>query len=239
MNYQANIWIANSAPGLSPDYIFPYGCPSLEGGCIVSVCQPGLVGKIDGIVYNQTQDPGIYHWYLVRGSIIGPGLRNGLVSKQDGGDIFVHGTLFINPSHANIVKLLSGEENVVYMANCASIISSNMTKDMPAFINIVEGVNDKIICATIYGGMVQIRGDKVIGQIVHQINTKGNKAALGPNILADHFVADPPISPKSAAYQFSRDSDRCINPPNCAAALAGLTPGTPLGHGFASGYSGN
>jgi hypothetical protein len=233
MNYRANVWIANSAPGFMPDAVFPYGCPSLDGGCIVSVDDPNLVGKIDGIVYSNAQGSDLYHWFLVRGSVIGPGLRNGLVSNMPGGDIFVHGTLFINPAEANVVKLLRGQENVIYMANCASVIIppnkiNKCSKETPAFLNIVEGINDKIIRTTINGGTVNVKGDLVIGKIVHQINTTGNTTILGSEMIDDHN--DPAVN------QFVIDSDRSIIPPASAAAIAGLALGAVLGNGFASSY---
>ncbi len=268
MNYHANIWIANAAPGFPPDASFPYGCPSLDGGCIVSVCSPNLIGKIDGIVYSNAQGSDLYHWYLVRGSIIGPGLRNGIVSNQPGGDIFVHGTLFINPAKANIVKLLPGQENVIYMAHCASVIIPNTTnnktncpKQTPEFLNIVEGINDKIICTSISGGTINVKGDLVIGKIVHQSNTTGNTIIFSSNMIDDHFASNPSVLPSDitsakllttdfsltrehtpsitsdpAVYQVVLAGDSSLIPPASGAAVAGLVPGAAFGDGFALDY---
>lgn len=234
MSYQANIWIANSAPGLSPNSLFPHGRPSLDGSCIVSIDRADLMGKVDGVVYNKAQDPGIYHWYLVRGSIIGPGLRNGLVVNQNGGDIFTHGTLFIDPAKANIVKLYDGTEDVVYMANCRSVIAPSASQHEPEFLHIVEGLNDKIIYASVNGGKINVDGGRVIGHMVHQINATGNTSCLSSSMIHNHSK-----SIKRAASRFALKGDRHLDPPASATALAGLAPGTPLGSGFASDYSSN
>lgn len=269
MNYHANIWIANAAPGFPPDASFPYGCPSVEG-CIISADKANLIGQIDGIVYSNAQGSDLYHWYLVRGSIIGPGLRNGLVINQPGGDLFVHGTLFINPAKANIVKRLPGAENVIYMANCASVIipsdinERNNSEQTSEFLNIVEGVNDKIICVSINGGTINVVGDLVIGKIVHQVNTTGNTVILSQNMIDDHFTSNPstlpsnisstrllamdfslpqghsqPITSDPAVRQFLINEDRFIMPPNSGSAVAGLVPGRVFGRGFASGFERN
>jgi hypothetical protein len=121
------------------------------------------------------------------------------------------------------------------MANCASVIipadkENKSSKQTPAFLNIVEGLNDKIICASVNGGIVNAKGDLVIGKNVHQINTTGNTTILGPDIIDDHLTNDPEVD------QFVLHGEHAIIPPASGAAIAGLATGTILGDGFASGY---
>jgi hypothetical protein len=132
------------------------------------------------------------------------------------------------------VKLYDGTEDVVYMANCRSVIAPSASQHEPEFLHIVEGLNDKIIYASVNGGKINVDGGRVIGHMVHQINATGNTSCLSSSMIHNHSK-----SIKRAASRFALKGDRHLDPPASATALAGLAPGTPLGSGFASDYSSN
>lgn len=261
--YRAQAWIANSMYNRHPlNTALPEGYPAFYSTLICDTAHPG---QTDGIVYNnainQSQGP---KWYQVDNSIIGSGLRNGLVISQSGTAVSALGDLFINPYHAAVTK--SHDSQVIYMANCASVMTRlNANSDATVVVQGPESPWDRVGSCSIHSGAVEVDGDRVLsdGNAIDQTNTEGNTVILSPNMSANRFTTDPstlptnlppttwlsldfslpqahypPTSDDAAAYQVPNYyPGTYINPPTSAAVTLGLAPNSQIPSGYAPGFT--
>ena len=120
------------------------------------------------------------------------GLNNGILIQQQGADVFVLSTLFLNPYNANVVKLLPGSYNALYMSNCASVMGQfNPNGQAHRVLNILEEPYDKIGACSINGGTDAVQGMTMIGVLVDQTNVEGNIVALSAALRDDRFATNP------------------------------------------------